>query len=175
MKQQKEVTMKKLATAVAGLIMLSSTAMANSFSISGTVIASEPVHTTIARNNPTQVCNMVDVPIYGNSNTNFTGEQVLGAIIGGVIGSKIGKGDGRDIAIGTGAVIGSQIGKNQNQKIVGYKQVQQCHTNNEIVNETVLSHYNTTVEAMGQTLNTQTSRQLTVGDTVTVDVHMSVR
>lgn len=167
--------MKRLATAVAGLIIISSTAMANTFSVQGTVLSSEPVYTTIARNNPQQICNMVDVPVYGANNDEFTGGQVLGAIIGGVIGSKIGKGEGRDIAIGTGAVIGSQVGKNQSQKIVGYKQVQQCQIQNEIVNETVLSYYSLEVEAMGQTLTTQANRQFAVGDTVTVDVTMRVR
>lgn len=77
-----------------------------------------------------RVCKDVDVPIYGNSNQGLSGEQVIGAIIGGVIGSKIGKGDGNKIATGVGAVIGSQVGKNNTQQnIVGYKRTRVCEDN----------------------------------------------
>jgi len=170
--------MKKLiTTTIAGLMLLSTQAIAQTFSVQGKVLSSEAHYTTINVNNPQQVCKIVDVPIYGNSNGGaFTGEQVLGAIIGGVIGSKIGKGDGNKIATGVGAVIGSQVGKNNGQQqIVGYKQMQQCHTENNYSQQTVISYYDLKVEALGQTFNTRSVKGYTIGDTVTVDVNMAVR
>tara|TARA_B100001057_G_C22788280_1_gene926518 strand:- start:83 stop:595 length:513 start_codon:yes stop_codon:yes gene_type:complete len=170
--------MKKLTlTTLAGIMLLSTQAFAQSFTVQGKVLSADAHYKTVNVNNPQQVCKIVDVPVYGNTGgTTLTGEQVLGAIIGGVIGSKIGKGTGNDIAIGTGAIIGSQIGKNNSQqKIVGYKQVQQCTTENNISQQTILSHYDLEVEAMGQVFTTRTVRGYSVGDNVTVDVNMSVR
>jgi len=170
--------MKKLiTTTIAGLMLLSTQAFANSFTVQGKVLSANPHYKTVSVNNPQQVCKIVDVPVYGNSNGGaFTGEQVLGAIIGGVIGSKIGKGDGNKIATGVGAVIGSQVGKNNSQqKIIGYKQTQQCHTENNISQQTVLSHYDIEVEALGTTFTTRTVKGYNIGDTVTVDVNMAVR
>ena len=75
---------KLITTTIAGLMLLSTQAFAQTFSVHGKVLSSDAHYTTVNVNNPQQVCKIVDVPIYGNSNGGaFTGDQILGAIIGG--------------------------------------------------------------------------------------------
>lgn len=93
-----------------------------------------------------RTCNEVEVPIYGNNGNEVTINQLFGAIIGGVVGSKVGKGKGNTIATATGAVIGSQIGKNNTQKnIVGYKRVTVCEDNPTYQNTTQLVYSHSTI------------------------------
>jgi len=73
------------------------------------------------------VCNIVDVPIYGNVGGGASAGDVLGGmIIGGLIGKGI---TDKDNGAAAGAVIGGMIAadKKQNQQgIVGYRQEEQC-------------------------------------------------
>ena len=57
-----------------------------------------------------QVCQIEQVPILAKKNTQpLTDKEVLGAIIGGVLGSKMGEGDGKTAATALGALIGSNL------------------------------------------------------------------
>src|SRR6056300_2008771 len=73
-----------------------------------------------------QICELVDVPVYGNNGSN-TEDVLTGAIIGGIIGNNI-KGEKNGGA--AGAVLGGLIGANKDKKqgIVGYRQEEQCTT-----------------------------------------------
>ena len=57
-----------------------------------------------------QVCQIEQVPITAKKNTQpLTDKEVLGAIIGGVLGSKMGEGDGKTAATALGALLGSNL------------------------------------------------------------------
>lgn len=99
-----------------------------------------------------QVCKVVDVPIYGHSNVDTTGDMIIGGIIGGVIGNQIGKGGGKNAATGvgamTGAIIANNNAKKHNQEIIGYRQEQRCSNNTtyttesyEVYDYSVISFY----------------------------------
>ena len=116
-------------------ILITGIAKAEEFkTISGSVVGVEAIYETKNIHEPHEHCTIQEVPIYGQDQ----GANIVGAIIGGYIGSKIGGGKGNDIAIGTGAVIGSQIG---NKKIVGYKQVRTCETTYTTSLQKVLNYY----------------------------------
>lgn len=74
------------------------------------VLRVDPVyHTTIVRE-PHEECSQQPVTYRERSGGDPTGGTVLGAIIGGAIGNKFGRGDGRRAATVAGAVIGGSIG-----------------------------------------------------------------
>jgi len=88
------------------------------------------------------ICEIVNVPIYGNKGMNTEG-AIIGGIIGGVIGNNIGKGGGKDTATGVGALTGAIIGGGAGKKeVVGYEQVEKCKTVTEytVTNQEVYSH-----------------------------------
>lgn len=88
------------------------------------------------------ICEIQNVPIYGNKGMNTEG-AIIGGIIGGVIGNNIGKGGGKDTATGVGALTGAIIGGGSGKKeIVGYEQVEKCKTVTEytVSNQEVYSH-----------------------------------
>ena len=74
-----------------------------------------------------QVCNWVDVPIYGQTGSGASAGDVLGGmIIGGLIGKGV---TNKDNGAAAGAVIGGMIAadKKQNkQTIIGYRQERKC-------------------------------------------------
>lgn len=92
------------------------------------------------------VCNIVDVPIYGNTSSNTTAQDIIGgALIGGIIGHQFGDGNQRKDNRNAGAILGGIIGANKNQKqegIVGYRQEEQCRniTRYSESSEDVYSH-----------------------------------
>jgi uncharacterized protein YcfJ len=73
------------------------------------------------------VCNIVDVPIYGNVGGGASGTDVLtGMIIGGLIGKGV---TDKDKGAAAGAVIGGMIAADKKQSkegIVGYRQEERC-------------------------------------------------
>ena len=104
-----------------------------------------------------------EVPIYGETKD----ANIVGAIIGGYLGSKIGSGTGKDIAIGTGAVIGSQMG---NKKIVGYKQVRVCETTYTTSLQKVLKYYVVKWKAGDFSGSSTSTKHYRVGDKIQVNV-----
>lgn len=112
------------------------------------VFASEKVKVTdvtktVTRQIPhtEQICNIVEVPIYGQQTMDTEG-AIVGGIIGGVIGNQIGKGGGRDAATGIGAIAGAVIGGKKDGGVVGYRQEQRCHNQTTYTqqSEVIYSH-----------------------------------
>jgi outer membrane lipoprotein SlyB len=88
-----------------------------------------------------QVCDTVEVPVYGSGGFD-QGDAIVGGIVGGLLGSQIGKGSGNKVATGVGAMTGAIIGGKQNDKVVGYRQEQRCNnqTTYETERNSVYSH-----------------------------------
>ena len=95
-----------------------------------------------------QICQTVEVPIYGNSGPNTEG-AIVGGLIGGLLGNQIGKGGGKEAATGIGAMTGAIIGsKNGEKQIVGYRQENRCqnrttysYETNEVYSHSVVEFY----------------------------------
>ena len=166
----------------AGLMMSGcATSMAGvaTYNQNATVIGASPKYSTSVQRVPFRACTMVDVPIYQQSqhNNNSTGDTIIGAIIGGVIGNQFGSGSGKDAATALGAVIGAQKGSQNSttttNRIVGYRQQNQCTTT--YTNETVEKFIGTyvTVEYNGMKMSYTTQRQVNVGDTVQIRVSLN--
>ena len=128
--------------------------------------------------NPEQHCKLVDVPIYQQSgNRDVIGDIIGGAIIGGIIGNNVVKGDNSGAA---GAIIGGMIGnekgkQKQGQEIVGYRQVQKCHTHQNVEKVEVRAGSVVVVEYAGGRLKFSTERNYRVGDSVPLYMDLTVR
>ena len=145
-------------------LLITGAAKADSYkNIKGTVTSVEASYGTNNVHTPQEVCSVKEVPIYSQSSE----PNIVGAIIGGYIGSKIGGGKGNDIAIGTGAVIGSQMG---NKKIVGYKQVRTCETQYITTTASVLEYYIISWKADGFSGKARSNRAYNIGDSITVQL-----
>jgi uncharacterized protein YcfJ len=99
------------------------------------------------------VCNWVDVPIYGQTGGGASAGDVLGGmIIGGLIGKGV---TNKDNGAAAGAVIGGMIAADKNQgkeTIIGYRQERQCkdYTRYDEVSEQVYSHSTVTFYSDGK-------------------------
>ena len=131
--------------------------------LKGSVVGVEAVYETDNVHIPNETCSVKEVPIYGETKD----ANIVGAIIGGYLGSKIGSGTGKDIAIGTGAVIGSQMG---NKKIVGYKQVRVCETTYTTSLQKVLKYYVVKWKAGDFSGSSTSTKHYRVGDKIQVNV-----
>ena len=137
-------------------------ASAGSTIVMGKVVDVKPVYTQVNQNIPKDVCQQVQVPIYAN-NGNYSngGNAILGAIIGGVIGNQFGKGDGNKAATAVGAAIGavkgSQTGK-QNNNIVGYKNVTQCHKEYSTRVKHIVNEYDITYNVNGMIITKRVNK-----------------
>ncbi len=75
------------------------------------VLRVDPIYDRVRVSDPREVCD--DVPVERRvDNGNRAAGTVLGAIVGGVLGSTVGKGDGRRAATVAGAVVGGAVGNN---------------------------------------------------------------
>ena len=133
-------TMKKVMVATAVALMVSTPALADKQRVTDV----EDIYKTVTRNIPQteQVCNLVEVPIYGEKKFD-QGSAIVGGLIGGILGNQIGKGGGKEAATGVGAMAGAIIGgKNGEQQIVGYRQETRCQNKTTYTTETkeVYSH-----------------------------------
>jgi uncharacterized protein YcfJ len=75
------------------------------------VLRVDPVYDTVIVREPREECRQEEVTYRERSGGDPTGGTVLGAIIGGAIGNRVGKGDGRKAATVAGAVIGGAVGR----------------------------------------------------------------
>lgn len=114
-------------TLIASLLMASA---ASAETISATVV-DQYVNVTKSVPVTRQVCQMVDVPVYGT--VQREGNAGASALTGMIIGGLIGKGaTGNDDGAAAGAVLGGIIGANEGQRtrtervITGYTQERQC-------------------------------------------------
>lgn len=75
------------------------------------VLRVDPIYDRVQASNSREECD--DVPVQRPvDNGNRAAGTVLGAIVGGVLGSTVGKGDGRRAATVAGAVVGGAVGNN---------------------------------------------------------------
>ncbi|MEO6689672.1 MAG: glycine zipper 2TM domain-containing protein [Dokdonella sp.] len=75
------------------------------------VLRVDPIYDRVQTGNQHEECD--DVPVERHvDNGNRAAGTVLGAIVGGVLGSTVGKGDGRRAATVAGAVVGGAVGNN---------------------------------------------------------------
>jgi len=159
-------------------------AFAENYTVQGTVVEANPVYQTVTNQVPTQTCQMVQVPVYGNGGSGNGGTLGLnnnidigGAIIGGVIGNNVTKNVDNGGAIGAllGGLIGSQRNKQNSQQIVGYRQEQRCSTSYTTQSEQVLGYTQIVVDAGGYKVTANTKREVNVGDVVNVGVALTVQ
>ena len=125
--------MKKSALIIPLLAMVTATAAAAKEKINiGDVVVYDHTTTVTTQMPITRTkCQNVEVPIYGNVQTqgNAAGGALAGMIIGGLIGKGVG---GDDSGAAAGAVLGGIIGADQGsrpqtqQRIVGYRFEEQC-------------------------------------------------
>jgi uncharacterized protein YcfJ len=124
---------------IATAIFLANSAIAAQFEVDAVVVKVVPQYSEIRVNTPIRTCNIVEVPIYGNTGKAQTGEVLGGAIIGGILGYQVGGGKGKDAATILGAILGADFAnkKGGQQTIVGYKQVEQCEVTYEKTYQTI--------------------------------------
>ena len=132
--------MKKIIVATALATLVSAPAFAEKQRVTDV----EDIYKTVTRNIPQteQVCNLVEVPIYGEKKFD-QGGAIVGGLIGGILGNQIGKGGGKEAATGVGAMAGAIIGgKNGEKEVVGYRQETRCQNKTTYTTETkeVYSH-----------------------------------
>jgi uncharacterized protein YcfJ len=145
--------MKNLITTIFASIMLlftASNAVANSNVVQGKIVSIDPIYTNTQQQKPKQVCQEVEVPIYGRTGGGNAGEGALGGmIIGGVLGKVLG---GNDKGAAAGAILGGVVGANNSQGqrvITGYRKEFQCNTTYTYVNTQVINEYNITYRVGG--------------------------
>jgi uncharacterized protein YcfJ len=155
-------------------------AIAEQYNVTGVVKSVNPVFQTVSQQIPTQSCNTVDVPVYGNSGSQGSsvfGLDLEGAIIGGVIGNNVTKNVDNGGAVG--ALLGGMIGsdrKRNNQQIVGYRQEQRCSTSYTTQQQQVFSHNDIVVDVEGLTVSARTARQdVQVGSSIPVTMTLQVQ
>ena len=152
-------------------------AMAESYTITGTVTGVEPVYRTKTVTTPVQKCWTEEVPVYGytEGKKDPTGDMLTGAIIGGIIGNNL-KGEKGGGAAGAvlGGILGHQNAKKKgSQVITGYRQVQQCKTTYVNQTEEYLAGYKIQYEALGLKGTISSSRNRSVGDSIRVNVNIN--
>lgn len=143
--------MKKLYGILTMIIVASChPAHAGSTIVYGTVTNVKPVYTQVVQQTPKQVCKQVQVPVYGNNGQTNNGNAILGAIIGGVIGNQFGSGSGKEAATAVGAAIGAVKGSQTgNRQIVGYQNVNQCHTEYTNSSKSIVNEYDISYNVNG--------------------------
>ena len=155
-------------------------AFAEQYNVTGVVKSVNPVFQTVSQQIPTQSCNTVDVPVYGNSGSQGSsvfGLDLEGAIIGGVIGNNVTKNvdNGGAVVALLGGMIGSDRKRN-NQQIVGYRQEQRCSTSYTTQQQQVFSHNDIVVDVEGLTVSARTARQdVQVGSSIPVTMTLQVQ
>jgi len=140
--------------------------------VDATVVEVVPKYRTSTISTPRNVCVEVEVPVYGKTGGNHdkTGDVLTGAILGGIIGNNIGNGKGNGAA---GAVIGGLLGnahgdnRNRGQDvIVGYRKENRCTTEYDTVTQETFSHNIVIAEFAGIKYQYETTRNVSVGQTV---------
>ena len=154
---------------VAAAVMFAVPANADTVTITGVVVDVDPTYTQQKYQVPDQRCEMVQVPIYGESSMNTEG-AIIGGLIGGVIGNQFGKGGGKNAATGVGALTGAIIGGKGDKKIVGYQNVKQCTTEYTTEIRDVFVSNMVRVKVGEEVLKFYSKRQYNIGDTATIKV-----
>ena len=172
-------------TAVVAIINIGTAFAQQSYTLQGTVISSQPIVAQQTKQIPTQTCNVVQVPVYGNAQQSNGGTLGLnnnidigGAIIGGIIGNNLTKGVENGGAAGAllGGLLGSQRNKQaQSNQIVGYRQEQRCATSYTAQTQEVVTGYEVAFEANGFQGLTRRTTPLATGAPITVKVTITAQ
>ena len=129
------------------LVLVSALVMTTSVSAGQTTRVNAEVEdfyatTIVSTPHTTTQCSMVQVPVYGksNSNPNAGANALFGMILGGIIGKEL-SGDDGGAAAGAvlGGVIGADKGKNETVQI-GHRMQQQCSDVTQFTNRKVLRY-----------------------------------
>jgi len=136
--------MKKILMGTVLTTVLLAATTASAEQITGDVYYQD-VYRTITKQIPNtqNICQTVDIPIYGRVGGGASAGDVLGGmIIGGLIGKGI---TGKDNGAAAGAVIGGMYNADKNQgsqQVIGYRQQQQCNRQTTYTTESneVYSH-----------------------------------
>lgn len=153
-----------VATVIASV--MSTAAMAESI-VYGKVVNVTPDRVSVQIEKPREVCQIREVPVYGQEQMDQNG-AIVGGIIGGVIGNQFGKGGGKAAATGIGAITGAIIGGKKDGNVVGYRQVRQCQVEMQYEYGERINGYFLTVEVEGTKVETYTVIEYKVGDKVKV-------
>lgn len=166
--------MKKFLSLLAAGVFSTSMATSALAQELATITKIQPNYVTIQTPRVRTECTIVEVPIYGQAQSDAAG-AITGAIIGGALGNQIGNGSGKDVATGLGAILGAQIGGKRQGGIVGYRQEEKCHnvryheTGEELKNYTIWYEWNG-VQGRSHTYNTYR-----VGDKIPVWVSINAK
>ena len=163
--------------AIAGAIaVFAFPAFAETYNITGIITSVTPQYRNVSVPVTVQDCQDVQVPVYGTGGGVNTEGAILGGIVGGIVGNQVGGGSGREAATGVGAMIGAIVGGNSgNRQVTGYRVERQC--TNRTVNDSrrELTDYRVTYEVLGVEQSANVARSYRVGDTIPVQVTISLR
>lgn len=100
---------------------------------------------TVTRQVPNthQVCQQVNVPVYGNTSEPGPGGMLLGAIVGNALGRAAGVSGGQTAGTIIGGIAGNEIARGQQRsQVTEYRTEQRCtnQTTYTTVSEEVYSH-----------------------------------
>tara|TARA_Y100000114_G_scaffold144460_1_gene153060 strand:- start:534 stop:1034 length:501 start_codon:yes stop_codon:yes gene_type:complete len=159
------------------LIVIVSTIPAYANTVTATVSSIQPIYHNTTVRTPTNVCQDVEVPVYGTVQGNgaSSGDVLTGMIIGGLLGKGV---SGNDKGAAAGAVLGGMISadnKKSKQVITGYRLERQCHTT--YINETQrqLKHYKIWFTWNGIDGTAFTYNNYQIGDRIPVEVSLRAK
>jgi len=146
-----------------------------------TVVAAVEIKET--RSVPSQHCENISVPVYGESpskggaigsvvdKTFGSTQGLVGAITGGYIGSKFGRGSGRRVATVAGAAVGAQVGDRYDSKkleVVGYENQFKCFEGSRT--ESINAGYHVIYDYRGQMISKVVKYKPVIGSKHPVEI-----
>jgi len=168
--------MTKFLTAVLALGLSATTAFAETFTATVVVKNATPVYQTVNVQVPRNVCNNVDVPIYGTNKKGANGADVLaGMIIGGILGKGIsGKDDGAAAGAVLGGIVAAEEGSNE-KVIIGYKTERQCSQTVGYESRREITGYRVYYDIFGLESSDVINDYVQVGDQLEVEITVRVK
>lgn len=166
--------------AVASVAVFSFPAFAETYNMSGTVIAVTPNYRNVSSPVTVQDCYDVEVPVYGTRQR--SGNAAEGAFLGMLLGGIAGKGlTGDDKGAAAGAIMGGVIGADKGAKpknetvVIGHRTERQCDNKTVYENRRQLSDYTVSYEVLGVTQQANVSRKYQIGDSIPVRINIGLR
>lgn len=143
------------------------TKFSDSHRATGYVLESYPVYAE-GGTRQKEVCEKVQVPVYGGVDQNQrAGNALAGAVIGGILGNMA---TGNKAGTTAGAVLGMAAGANStNKPVVAYKWEKQCHMVE--VSSSRIQYYESRIRLEGVIYRVHTSNKMRPGGTVKMFVH----
>jgi len=145
-------------------------AMAGSFTDYATVTSVEKVYKQYRVEEPYQECYIKET--LQNQGDGSATNEIMGAILGGAIGNKMGKGEGKEVMTLAGIVLGASMANDaEKAKSTGQVVVSQevCETKVKTSFEKRLSHYLVNIDYEGRDL-AYTSKKRPYDDVIKVKV-----